>query len=214
MSGARGSLSLFERGEAGVSLIAAQEILGEMKHSEGFFDALHSLVSSQGLSAADIEAWWTNQGPGSFTGLRIGLAAIKGICLATGAKLVMVDGAEARAQAWLKESKLAESGTLIVCTYSTVKKSISHRYEWDGQTLSQPTITFIEQIPESTPTTHVLTDKNELSADYFPAKSHHLIHATQQTTLITAAEIAAATPIYFATHEYTKQTTQTSAAVV
>lgn len=47
-------------------------------------------LDKKGLFLKDVQCVSVSNGPGSFTGLRIGLAIAKGICVSTGAKLVCV----------------------------------------------------------------------------------------------------------------------------
>jgi tRNA threonylcarbamoyladenosine biosynthesis protein TsaB len=49
---------------------------------------LMALLSDRGLSAADVDFFAVATGPGSFTGLRVGIATIQGLAMATG-KLVI-----------------------------------------------------------------------------------------------------------------------------
>ena len=65
-----------------------------LQHAEQLFPLVEGTLSENGASRRQIGLVCINRGPGSFTGLRIGLAAIKGFCQATGAALVGVDGAD------------------------------------------------------------------------------------------------------------------------
>ena len=51
-------------------------------HAELIFDRIAALLSRNGLDYPDLERVVTTTGPGSFTGLRIGLSAARGIGLA------------------------------------------------------------------------------------------------------------------------------------
>ena len=42
-------------------------------------------IHSSGHNINDIEEWYVGKGPGSFTGVRVGIAFVKGVCLANGA---------------------------------------------------------------------------------------------------------------------------------
>lgn len=53
--------------------------------SEGLFEHLVALLDDAQLSARDIRAFIVGLGPGSFTGLRVGLASVKGMALGNNA---------------------------------------------------------------------------------------------------------------------------------
>ncbi|MDR2052107.1 MAG: tRNA (adenosine(37)-N6)-threonylcarbamoyltransferase complex dimerization subunit type 1 TsaB [Treponema sp.] len=59
-----------------------------LRHSEILMEVIDYLVRSSGLEAKDLELVACMQGPGSFTGIRIGFAAAKGLALALGIPLV------------------------------------------------------------------------------------------------------------------------------
>jgi len=52
-------------------------------HGPDLLDDIHHLMGQAGLTLADIDGFCVGLGPGSFTGLRISLATLKGLALAT-----------------------------------------------------------------------------------------------------------------------------------
>jgi tRNA threonylcarbamoyladenosine biosynthesis protein TsaB len=83
------------------------EVLGEeayedeMNHAERIFPTLDRLLSSTGRAKGDIERVACDVGPGSFTGIRVGLASAKGIALALGVPLTGVGSLRAMCAAAL-----------------------------------------------------------------------------------------------------------------
>ena len=70
---------------AGVALLQDDRLLYEvyldagMTHSETLMPMIDTCLKTCGMTCADIDLYGVNAGPGSFTGLRIGLAAVKGL---------------------------------------------------------------------------------------------------------------------------------------
>lgn len=60
------------------------EIEAVTRHSELLMDSIDSLVKKASLNAGDLDGVICMGGPGSFTGLRIGFCAAKGLALALG----------------------------------------------------------------------------------------------------------------------------------
>lgn len=73
-----------------VALTDGERLLGEFLLAGGqalssrLFDQVDSLLKATGMEMNDLDGFGIALGPGSFTGLRIGAAAIKGMALATG----------------------------------------------------------------------------------------------------------------------------------
>lgn len=71
----------------GVALLRDGRLLYEcyldagLTHSETLLPLIDTCLKLCGLTPADIDLYGVNAGPGSFTGLRIGLAAVKGLAL-------------------------------------------------------------------------------------------------------------------------------------
>lgn len=58
---------------------------------------VEQLLNENGIKATELDAVAVSQGPGSYTGLRIGVSTAKGLCYALGAKLLAVDTLKAMA---------------------------------------------------------------------------------------------------------------------
>lgn len=69
----------------------------ESAHSEHLMVAIEQILADASLSLQELDGVAISIGPGSFTGLRIGLSTAKGLCYATGLPLVTVPTLDALA---------------------------------------------------------------------------------------------------------------------
>jgi len=73
-----------------VGIVDGEELVAELRtnvavtHSERLMMHVDGLLKSARLTLADMDGFAVTTGPGSFTGLRIGLAAVKGLACGTG----------------------------------------------------------------------------------------------------------------------------------
>jgi tRNA threonylcarbamoyl adenosine modification protein YeaZ len=67
-------------------------------HAERLPGDLAHLLRTHGLTVRDVDVYAVASGPGSFTGLRVGIATIQGLALVHGRKVVPVSALEALAQ--------------------------------------------------------------------------------------------------------------------
>jgi tRNA threonylcarbamoyladenosine biosynthesis protein TsaB len=74
----------------GETLLAEISTFDERVHSERLLPAIDQLLRIAGLSLDEIETFAVSIGPGSFTGLRIGLATLKGLTLGSDRLVVAV----------------------------------------------------------------------------------------------------------------------------
>ncbi len=72
-------------------LLALKEQDGDYSHAENLTVFIEDVVKDAGIKLADIDAVAVSKGPGSYTGLRIGVSAAKGLCYALNKPLIAVD---------------------------------------------------------------------------------------------------------------------------
>jgi len=99
-------LALDTTSEYGSIALAEGEVVveaEEVRSAEGFghviFQRVQALLARRGLALADIAGYAAASGPGSFTGVRIGLTAVKGLAEAHGKRVVPVSNLLALARA-------------------------------------------------------------------------------------------------------------------
>lgn len=88
---------------AGAAVIKDGRLLSEtyvnigLTHSETLLPLADSCLKNAGLTVADADAFAVAKGPGSFTGIRIGISAVKGLCFDTEKPVYGVSTLEAMA---------------------------------------------------------------------------------------------------------------------
>jgi len=78
-------------------------------HAAWLHGAIQDLIKNTGMTLGDLEAVAISIGPGSYTGLRIGLSAAKGLCYALNIPLISINTLQMIAHAVIKE------GVELIC---------------------------------------------------------------------------------------------------
>jgi tRNA threonylcarbamoyladenosine biosynthesis protein TsaB len=107
-----GSVALLD----GVRLVAEDNAEAATTHSARLLRAVDHLLKSNGLEAGDIEGFAVAAGPGSFTGIRIGMSTIKALAFASGKRVAPVSSLEALAL------KLRETAGRLFCPLIDAKR--------------------------------------------------------------------------------------------
>lgn len=80
------------------------KLLGEyimnsaLTHSQTIMPAVEAILEREGMTPSDVDLFAVVAGPGSFTGVRIGVCAVKGLCAATDKPCARIDALEAIAE--------------------------------------------------------------------------------------------------------------------
>ena len=86
----------------------------KLTHSETFMPLVHRVMKNAKIKHEDLDGYAVTVGPGSFTGIRIGLASVKGMALAADKKCIAVSSTEALARSCENATMTPKSETLIV----------------------------------------------------------------------------------------------------
>ncbi len=114
------------------AVIAQYSLNIEVTHSERLMSTVDRVLADTGISMKQIDGFAVAIGPGSFTGLRIGLSTIKGLALATGKPIAAVP--TLKALAW----NLAYSAYPICPLLDARKHEVyAALYTFDGPALVQ-----------------------------------------------------------------------------
>ncbi len=103
----------------GVALVQNQNVIAQRMraekyvHSEKLLPMIDEVLRDASLSAKDLDAIAVSIGPGSFTGLRIGLSTAKGLALSLGISVIAVPTLDALAYAFFRAK--GWSSIAVVC---------------------------------------------------------------------------------------------------
>jgi tRNA threonylcarbamoyladenosine biosynthesis protein TsaB len=117
----------------GVALLDGEQVIGEylldvrITHSERLMPAIDRLLRDAGWTTGSLQGLAVAVGPGSFTGLRIGISAVKGLAWALDLRVAAVPTLDALAAA-------LPFAALPVCPVLGARKNEVYcsRYHWDG----------------------------------------------------------------------------------
>ena len=79
------------------NLIAEYTLNNKLEHSTLIMDIVDKLLTDSDLDIDDIDGFVVSKGPGSFTGLRIGMATIKGLSLGSNKPYISISSLDALA---------------------------------------------------------------------------------------------------------------------
>lgn len=91
-------------------IIDASTLMAGTQHSEGLCLAVQKALQKSGLTFADLDAYACSVGPGSFTGIRIGISTVKGHAAACPKPFIAVNCLEAAA----RSPELGSKGKAII----------------------------------------------------------------------------------------------------
>ncbi len=135
-----------------VALIQDQEIKALVEadsdqyiHSEKLHLFIDQALQEANLKVQDLEAVAVNAGPGSYTGLRIGVTAAKGLCYALGIPLISAKGTELLVAGALNQFKFPERATLHPMIDARRMEVYTAEYKLEGAEWSPVTAQVVDE---------------------------------------------------------------------
>jgi tRNA threonylcarbamoyladenosine biosynthesis protein TsaB len=120
----------------GGTLLAARAGDPSRTHGERLPGELMRAVGEAGLTVGDLDLLAVAVGPGSFTGLRVGVSAIQGLAVARGLRVVAVSTLDALARA----AAGARRSEQLIATWMDGQRGevFGALYDADGNTIASP----------------------------------------------------------------------------
>lgn len=135
---------------ATAAIIEDNKLLGEItfnykkQHSVIMMPMIDKLLINTGLSIQDMDGFVVSKGPGSFTGLRIGMATIKGLVQATKKPFISISSLDALANNLLVEDCII--CPIIDALRGNVYTNFYTRNNGELSTLEFPKLLSVEQL--------------------------------------------------------------------
>lgn len=115
------------------------------KHSEHVLPAINDVLSSNNIKANNLDVFGVCIGPGSFTGIRIGVALVKGLAFSNQTKCVVFNSLELIAREYFLQSKQDE---IIVIMNGLADNIFVAKYNKLGECLIEPHMVQLEEMKE------------------------------------------------------------------
>jgi tRNA threonylcarbamoyladenosine biosynthesis protein TsaB len=123
---------------AGERVLAAERCAAARGQAERLLPMIDAVMCKSGLSALALDIVGATIGPGSFTGIRVGLSAARGIALATGVQSVGVTGFEAVAAGLASRGHERGAGFLLVALESRREDLYIQLFDYAHRPLGEP----------------------------------------------------------------------------
>lgn len=118
--------------------IIAEEFLNTRHtHSQTLLPMIESMMKTAGVSVGELDAVAVTAGPGSFTGLRIGVSTAKGVCYGAGKRCIPVSTLEAIACNFKDTEAFKLSAKIVCCMDARCGQVYNAIFESKGGTLTR-----------------------------------------------------------------------------
>jgi tRNA threonylcarbamoyladenosine biosynthesis protein TsaB len=126
-------------------LVALRESHGERDHAARVAVYTDEVFKEAGVAASDLAAVAVSMGPGSYTGLRIGVSFAKGLCYGLGVTLIGVGSLESLCHAATVGIGSRDGGVLIPMIDARRMEVYGQVFDAEGRALTTPEAWIIDE---------------------------------------------------------------------
>jgi tRNA threonylcarbamoyladenosine biosynthesis protein TsaB len=119
-------------------------------HAEALMPLLDELLAESGVTLRDIDRFAVTVGPGTFTGVRVGVAAVRGFALATGKPAIGVNTLSAIAET---ARMCGAEGAILVAMDARRGEIYAQGFTACGRPLNEPVVARMEAVLDGLPDT-------------------------------------------------------------
>lgn len=114
---------------------------GSNIHAEKLTVFIQEILKKESIHFSDLAAISVSKGPGSYTGLRIGVSTAKGLCFGTNLPLIAIDSLQALARGFKQTAQKEISESSILCPVIDARRMEVYQLLIQGQSFQilQPT---------------------------------------------------------------------------
>lgn len=194
-------------------IVAEASLLMPRRHAERLVPLIDSLLDHAGWTMAELDFVAVSAGPGSYTGLRIGVSTAKGLCFARDVPLIAVSTLAAYAH---QVAPFVSTGDLVISSFDARRSSVygaAFKIEADGRMADvvKPTAAtaadFAGSLPATSGMTWLLGDGAALIAPHLTASHQRRLAYPPSASTVAAiaherwgrreiADVASFEPLY------------------
>ncbi len=138
-SGKNCEIALFNKEQVVVHKLHVEE----MTHSTVLHDMIHEILVSANIKFENVECISVLNGPGSYTGLRVGLAAAKGLCYSLNIPLILFNKLSLQSDYFLSITKSIDQ---VACLEPARKDEFFFSIQSRKEVICQPNVKFTSDI--------------------------------------------------------------------
>ena len=128
-------------------VLKSKEANGRNLHAEMLTLFIDEIVASAGITYANIDAVAVSCGPGSYTGLRIGISTAKGLCFALDKPLIAIETLQSMAGGVLAMDEYKSQPQLLLCPMIDARRMEVYTalFAMDGERMAATTASIIDE---------------------------------------------------------------------